>query len=200
MKMPRINEEQRLTNQKKIVEVAKDFFAERGYNNTSLNDIIKSMHISKGRFYTYFKSKEALFFEVIYDSDDLIRNTEVAWQNLGDYLEYRLRRYFDETVRISAKYTIEFWASSNLNEEQKNTQKKRYDLFKEDIKMIIEMGQKQGVYKKTVNMDAFVHVLMSCIDGIILLDSVLDHRIDDAVIETTVDVFNTYLKGVEDAN
>jgi TetR/AcrR family transcriptional regulator, cholesterol catabolism regulator len=44
----------------KILDEALTFFCERGYDNASLNDLITVSKISKGAFYHYFSSKEAL--------------------------------------------------------------------------------------------------------------------------------------------
>src|SRR5262245_58746124 len=43
-----------------LIRVATQYFSERGYQNTTLDDIVSQVNISRVTFYTYFKSKEAL--------------------------------------------------------------------------------------------------------------------------------------------
>src|SRR3989442_6773967 len=43
-----------------LLRVATQWFSERGYQNTTLDDIVSQVNISRVTFYTYFKSKEAL--------------------------------------------------------------------------------------------------------------------------------------------
>ncbi|NGO54980.1 TetR/AcrR family transcriptional regulator [Mesorhizobium camelthorni] len=43
-----------------LLDCAQRLFFERGYNNTTVNDIIREAGLSKGAFYHYFPSKEAL--------------------------------------------------------------------------------------------------------------------------------------------
>lgn len=43
---------------KELLDTALDLFYERGYENTSINDIIKKVGVTKGSFYYHFKSKE----------------------------------------------------------------------------------------------------------------------------------------------
>ncbi len=48
-----------------IVDISRDLFAINGFENTKVEDITKAMNISKGSFYTYFKTKEEVLFEVM---------------------------------------------------------------------------------------------------------------------------------------
>ena len=45
---------------RRILEVAAEAFAERGYAGTSVNDVLKASGVTKGGFYFHFPSKEAL--------------------------------------------------------------------------------------------------------------------------------------------
>lgn len=51
---------------KHIIKTAISIFSERGYNGTTIKDIVKEADISTGTFYFYFKNKDDLF-EIIYD-------------------------------------------------------------------------------------------------------------------------------------
>ena len=56
--MSRRKERDDLKNQ--IMEAAWELFLEKGYEKTTVNDIIKKAGTSKGGFYYYFKAKEEL--------------------------------------------------------------------------------------------------------------------------------------------
>jgi AcrR family transcriptional regulator len=45
---------------RRILEVAAESFADRGYAGTSLSDVLKASGVTKGGFYFHFPSKEAL--------------------------------------------------------------------------------------------------------------------------------------------
>lgn len=49
----------------KIKDASLSLFHERGYKNTSINDILGSSGIKKGAFYFHYKSKERLIVEVL---------------------------------------------------------------------------------------------------------------------------------------
>lgn len=48
-----------------IVEISECFFMERGYDNCSVNDIVKAAGIAKGTFFYYFSEKKDVLDEII---------------------------------------------------------------------------------------------------------------------------------------
>lgn len=48
-----------------LIDIAEQYFARNGYEETSVNDIIMAADVAKGTFYYYFKSKEDLMIAVI---------------------------------------------------------------------------------------------------------------------------------------
>ena len=63
-------EDRRLTTQglerkQQLLDRAADLFAERGYAETRVIDIVKAAGVAKGLFYWYFDNKEALFRELL---------------------------------------------------------------------------------------------------------------------------------------
>jgi len=68
----------------KLVDVARQLFAKRGLDNTTMNDIAAASGKGRRTLYTYFKSKEEIYFAVIEGELDrlLERMNEVAKTNL----------------------------------------------------------------------------------------------------------------------
>jgi AcrR family transcriptional regulator len=58
-------EEIREVSQEKIMEAAMELFSKKGYQATSINDIVKKAGVSKGLLYHYFDSKEALLRDMV---------------------------------------------------------------------------------------------------------------------------------------
>lgn len=58
-------EAKRQARQAEIVQAAGRVFSERGYHDSSIADVIEAAGISRGTFYLYFDSKEALFLELM---------------------------------------------------------------------------------------------------------------------------------------
>jgi AcrR family transcriptional regulator len=57
-----------VTQEKRILEVAKELFTERGFSNVAIRDICRAADVSPPTVYYYFKNKEALFDAVVRES------------------------------------------------------------------------------------------------------------------------------------
>lgn len=57
--------EQRKQRKQQIVAVAKQVFAEFGYHNASIGEIITRANIARGTFYLYFQSKHSVFDSIL---------------------------------------------------------------------------------------------------------------------------------------
>jgi AcrR family transcriptional regulator len=56
-----------------VLTVARRIFSQKGYHDTSINDLIESAAIARGTFYLYFESKRAIFDELL---DDLVKTLQ----------------------------------------------------------------------------------------------------------------------------
>ncbi|MCI7790881.1 MAG: TetR/AcrR family transcriptional regulator [Lachnospiraceae bacterium] len=67
-----------------IIDTASHIFAQKGYDKTSVNDILNAIGIAKGTFYHYFKSKEEVLDAVITKATELIvERVEAVADNSG---------------------------------------------------------------------------------------------------------------------
>ena len=53
-------EEKSLLSKGKIIDAAMKLFLEKGYENTTMQDIVEASGMSKGTIYHYFKSKQEI--------------------------------------------------------------------------------------------------------------------------------------------
>ena len=70
--MPKISQEKKNQRQEMILAAAFKLFSKKGYYPTSMDDITKKAGVSKGLIYTYFKSKEEIFFALAENRGEFI--------------------------------------------------------------------------------------------------------------------------------
>lgn len=58
-------EREKEQRQNDIINVAKKLFADKDFNEVSMDEIAKEVGIGKGTLYLYFKNKESLYFAVV---------------------------------------------------------------------------------------------------------------------------------------
>lgn len=84
--MVKKNPEQTLEN---ILNISAQLFTEKGYEQTSIQDIINAVGMSKGAIYHHFKSKEEIL--------------EAVLEKHSEYLEQMLQKWIDENNSCTAK-------------------------------------------------------------------------------------------------
>ena len=88
-----------------LLEKGMEILWSKGYNGTSVSDIVKAAEVPKGSFYFYFESKEDFvvraidkYFEMMFTpAKEVLQNKEVSpLQRLLDFHEYRIGVLKDE--------------------------------------------------------------------------------------------------------
>jgi len=133
----------------RIVDTAWKLFHEKGFEDTTLNDIIGAAHISKGSFYYYFDSKDTLLntLSIILDRHYMELEIEMRDENIENcfdqlmYLNYRMHSYMDENIGpnlIGNLYSAQIVKKEGGNLLDRN----RY--YYKLMMSIVEEGQKRG--------------------------------------------------------
>ena len=147
--MPRISKPPEERKQE-FLEAACQLFFEKGYEKTSVTDIVTRINVAQGLFYYYFKSKQECFEEVIdYMSRNFLKNArELA--NKGNSAQDRMRAVFD----LLMQYVKEFENVSSLSDKNQERfsemeRRVRQSVMTEMIVMlqdVIESGNEDGSF------------------------------------------------------
>ncbi|MFT0801274.1 TetR/AcrR family transcriptional regulator [Bacillus swezeyi] len=115
--------------EKVMIETAIKLFAKKGYSSTSVQEIAKECQISKGAFYIYFKSKEALLLSVLHYYYDRIftriQKIQAEYDNPRDVYRKQLTVFFENILEHKEFITMQFnERSMPINEEIESFAKK----------------------------------------------------------------------------
>jgi len=145
-------EEQKEQRKTQIMLAALDLFVKRGYAATKVSDIAKSVNISAGLLFHYFKSKEKLLEEL---TNIGLQQTQIPLQmeysdelNFFEKITSQLLAYMQEQP-IAAKMFV-FMAQMQRTEGIPENIKEialSVDTISKSVK-IIEDGQKKGLIRK----------------------------------------------------
>ena len=172
-----------------LLEACKQSWTQYGYKKTSVDDLCKQVGISKGAFYLFFESKEALFCEVLCSVQEQICDmaSEIIEKNKDKYgvaeaLKLIYREYDKNNFLYDSDSTDFTILMNKLSEEQA-------DKIKESNHMSQQLFLSQPYLKFKVNADLAMSVIYSLIMNIknrdILphnhmetFDFMVDHLID----------------------
>ena len=143
----------------RIVEAAWQLFYEKGYNGTTVDDIIDLSGTSKGSFYYYFNTKDELLntLSMILDDhyDELEKKMDPQMNSYEKllYLNYEAHTMMEEKISIdllASLYSTQLVAQGHRSLLDQN--RKYYKL----ISSIIDEGQKKGEISDTVSVNELV--------------------------------------------
>ncbi|KNF07709.1 transcriptional regulator, TetR family [Gottschalkia purinilytica] len=193
--MSKISKESTGAKKKKIIQHAFDLFAEKGYSETSIDDIVKASGVSKGGIYYYFNSKEEIFLEIaknrLEERRDLIKNIPNTVSNrekLINYIHWTLTGLFEEKIQKMSRFTFEFWSVLARNPNMSDKAKERYKLFYDDLAEILQQGIDCGEFEKDIDISSMVYIILSTMDGIGYMNSVMKITITHDVVENYIDI------------
>jgi AcrR family transcriptional regulator len=201
MLLPKISDAEWSIRKKRIIDTAFDLFSRLGYSRVSVNDIVRSADISKGGFYTYFSSKQEIFYEILREADKRKRAMVPAGEEeqsgarmLEAYLKRRLLAMTEEENRKWVRFSTEFWSTAHRDEDFNRINSQRFKEFSGEIGSMVKSGILQGDFCEGLDMDSAVYAIISMLDGIAFMTSVMSQPLDEGKIEAIIGLIFAYLK------
>lgn len=165
-----MREESKKNRKETIIDAAWELFYEKGYKNTTVNDIIERSGTSKGGFYYYFKAKDDLLnslyavfdreYEKFYNRMDKSQNSLLQLQQINQYVSYF----------IEANVMPELLAELYISQLTKKTQENFLSPNRYYIKLlskIISEGQEKGEIRDDISVEELTHHVLLLERGIL---------------------------------
>jgi AcrR family transcriptional regulator len=104
----------------KLLDVAKDLFADRGYQATTMDDVAAAAGFTKPILYQHFASKEALYTELVATTSrrllDTLGQATLSEETPRGMVESALRAFFRMVVTETAAYRLLFLQSPAMDQ------------------------------------------------------------------------------------
>jgi AcrR family transcriptional regulator len=202
--MPKVSDEHKDQKRELVFESAYECFAEKGYHQTTMDDIVEKSQTSKGLVYNYFSSKEELYVEM---NEIRIHQAFAALEERFlkiDSAAGKLKELFsiiknstmahDEMKKKYITVDIEFWINSAWNEQLRSimidSYKTKYLTF---IKEIVQEGMNKKEFRSDLNPDIAAGMFWAYADGIATHFSVVPDYNKDDVLDKTEQIYMAYL-------
>ena len=153
----------------KLVDVARQLLAKNGFENTTMNDIAISSGKGRRTLYTYFKSKEEVYYAVIEselerlsDKLDEVAAKKIRPQEKIIELIYTHLSMIKETVVRNGNLRAEFFRNIWMVEKQrKNFDEDEIELFRK----VYSEGKAEGEFDID-NVELVADITHYCIKGL----------------------------------
>lgn len=182
---------------KKITDVGLDLFSKKGFDNVTVDEIVKESNTSKGAFYGHFNSKYEIFLEKFKEIDDFYDQFEKELpENLAakekivklaiaqmEYLKNELGKDLMRTIYMNALTT-------NANNFLSDTDRELYVI----LERFIQEGQDNGEIPDYISKKELSLIITRCMRGT-LYDWHIFKKEMDPVVEIEK-ILKVVLKGI----
>ena len=187
-----------------IIQAAVEVFAEHGYYNSRVSDIVKRVDAAQGVFYYYFRSKEEILITIFREAwNNLLRRMvrinaeqEGSLTKLRSAAEYILKS-FRHNPALMKVLIMDLPRLDRFYE--KENQALYYRLF-EEVADLVREGQQRSLINKDISPMVASIIFHGAVDALIrhyLYNPSFDEEqlsIDDAVDQVVQVLFNGFIK------
>ena len=140
----------------RITEQSIRLFEKKGFSETSIQDLVDSLGVTKGTFYYYFSSKEELLMDIHrgYIDELLVKLERIfkdASKNYKEKLFEIVYMLLSDIKSRGSAAKIFYRELSNLNEEHSALIIEKRDQFRLNIEDLIKAGVENGEFRPEIN-------------------------------------------------
>ena len=159
---------------RRIFEAALTLFTEKGYERTTMDDIIAAADVSKGSIYWHFKSKMELFNElfefwfesVLADLTAIMRSDKPPLERFRSLIEMSLVQWIDGQLEQVLAF-MEFVNMALKDEDFKRRMVRLYKTSSEGLAEVIQAGIESGEFGVS-DARKCADSIISYLDGLML--------------------------------
>lgn len=153
----------------KLIDIARQLFAHKGIENTTINDIAQAADKGRRTIYTYFKNKKEIYNAVIESESEkvVIKLTEVLNmpispdQKLMEFIFQRFEAMKDLVYRNGSLRAGFFRDVRKVERARKATTPKEINI----LESILQEGVDKGVFR-IKHVDKTAMVMLLCLQGL----------------------------------
>lgn len=169
-----------IQTRQQIVEQSLQLFSVKGYFNTSISDILKATHLTKGGLYGHFRNKEAIWNAVYEEAVKIwrsivfkgVRKTGDPLERIERTIENALRDYLGADVFEGGCFFANMLVELSGQSASMNKKVLRgFVRFSRLFRSWLEEAERKGLLKKGLNFKEIADFIVISINGAVTLYS-----------------------------
>ncbi len=174
--MPKVTEAHLEARRKQILDAAGACFSQKGFHQTTMQDICAQAELSPGAVYRYFSAKEEIIAAMVderrREGIALIQAVKRERHDTLDVLDEIAEVFFNRLEDVQGcAVDIELWSESQSNRRVKELMRRDASDVTEAFTAIIQHAQKHGEVNPDLDPLAVAQVMNSSFYGLILQKS-----------------------------
>ncbi len=186
-----------------IINTSFELFYEKGYNATSIPDIMKETSLSKGAFYHHFKNKHEIGKKVIENiirkriKEGFVEPLAELNRNIPELLLYvftnRIKNYSEREKALGCPANNLVGEIGYTEQDFRVILKSLFEEWREALINAIEHGKNRREIKKDVNSSSVAISLICAFEGVRSVRKVYD---DDKIFNEFMQSMGSFIKNL----
>ena len=143
----------------RIVSTAWQLFYQYAYDNTTINDIVEASHTSKGSFYHYFESKDALLGSLSYlfdeKYDELQETLDASLDPLEKLTQMNRELFLMIENTVSVTLLAQLFSTQLVTKGEKHLLEPDRTYYRLLRQIVIE-GQQKGYFRDDLSVNDII--------------------------------------------
>ena len=145
-----------------IFKVAQRLFNQKGFENTSVEDITEKVDIAQSTFFNYFPRKEDILVEIFKRKLPFLRKKCQEIIELDAPITTKINKIFTATARIAAQnenITLAMLVKNFSSFSNREYNGVFFEDFRSALSLVLQKGQEEGHIRKDVSAIKLANIL-----------------------------------------
>lgn len=193
--MPRVTAAHEEATRQRILEAASQVFADKGFHDASIQDVVRASGLSVGAIYTYFRSKDDLVrascLTMIADTADALLAGLPGAGSVRDTIGAAIDTWSTEAVRKHGgpAFLSQAWASAAEEPGLRDMLVRRRERLVTVATVLLREAIVRGEIRRGVDVDSLAHGFIAMMDGFMLQAVEEGERFDAATARRRLRAF-----------
>lgn len=198
-------EQERQARMDRILEAAERLFIEKGYHETSINDIAEAADFSRTSIYQYFSSKEEIYIHILEQYTDLLTERASKVTARAASVPEKIKIFLGEMRQVMRekpnffklyfiqRHQVEPRLSPELRTQLNAKRRMLENVFRDFYRRGVEAGEVRAIRPKDAS-----NLFFAQITGMMLLHEYYGDEFDVTIDEHLNQSLQMYLEFIED--
>jgi len=170
---PKVTEAYKEEKRASILAGALHCFVDKGFQATTIDDIARHLHISKGSLYGYFSSKEEMYIQLAHARmDDMVATLDALYRETSSakamlrHMFERFRRQPLDELRRWLTFHLEFMTYASRRPELVASNRAYLDKALQLLNRILASGKQSGEFRPDLDESSAAYLFWAVRDGL----------------------------------
>ncbi len=195
---PKVSKQYKENRKLEILRAAETVFCQKGFEPTTMKDVVEVSGMSRGGVYQYFSSTEEMLKCILNERDEqfekkihnLIQSNQPVWETIESLLDEYYKDSFNKISAVTYEYFVTGWRSEG--KERIPYLLIRFNRARENYVKILQKGIDTGEFSPKQPLSTIATFIINVIDGILLETNLVGKK--EANTEGQIKALKLYLK------